>query len=756
MKKHRKKITMKRFSANFAGIFLVICIAIGVLYYQYSKELSRTIQDESKGYLQEVTNRISSNIDGIVNNNYAVLDAVYTYMSSTKVTSINEIQNLVATEKKHWGFESLLLIDEDGIASSSDGSIVSLSSDVYLRDTIVNNKNTMSPAQLINNKEYIVFAIPIKGVALDGKNIDALAVTYEPQTFDQVLEMKSFNEEAFSQVIDKNGLMVIRSSSNEGSNLGYNVFQTIRSSVEMSEEDYKTMRQDIDTNHNGQYSLTLQDRKVYMVYTPIGINDWYLLTFVPTETVNAKSNVFMNITAIFGIFVTSMFAILTLYLTITFYRNKRNLEHIAYVDVITGGHTIQRFYEIAREIVSKKETTSAMIYLNVEKFKILNEELGRENGDKVIRSIQKGIEKTLLEDECMGHMTADNFCVLVSYKDKEEILARLNDWYTKIREECTISLTTWKPISIEFGVYVIEDNEMEFPFMIDRAKLALKESLTESSVLNKVHYAFYDEKARIRMLREKELEDMMEDALHDGDFQVYLQPKFNVNTKEIGGAEALTRWISKKEGLIYPNDFIPVFEKNGFIVTLDLWVFEQVCQLLERWQSEGKKLITISINCSRAHLKNPQFVEHYKTIFDKYNIPAKYIEIELTESMAYEDIDQLKYVIEQIHKLGFACSMDDFGSGYSSLNLIQELPFDSLKIDRIFFTHDPKHDTQTEAIVGSIIMMAKALSMQTVAEGVEVLNQVDMLKRIQCDLIQGFVFAKPLPLQEFEELAFPK
>ncbi|MEG0360730.1 MAG: EAL domain-containing protein, partial [Longicatena sp.] len=253
--------------------------------------------------------------------------------------------------------------------------------------------------------------------------------------------------------------------------------------------------------------------------------------------------------------------------------------------------------------------------------------------------------------------------------------------------------------------------------------------------------------------REKHLTDRMEEALNNNEFMVYLQPKYNVDGRHIEGAEALVRWNSYDEGMIYPNEFIPLFEKNGFIINLDLWMFEHVCQLLERWQSEGKTLVKISINCSRAHLKNRDFVEQYKEIFKKYTIPAKYIEIEMTESIVYENKEELKYIISQFHALGFECSMDDFGSGYSSLNLIQDLPFDTLKIDRIFFTHMEEVE-KTEAIIQSIIMMAKALSMHTVAEGVEELQHVEMLRRIDCELIQGYVFAKPQSIEDFEKLFF--
>lgn len=206
--------------------------------------------------------------------------------------------------------------------------------------------------------------------------------------------------------------------------------------------------------------------------------------------------------------------------------------------------------------------------------------------------------------------------------------------------------------------------------------------------------------------------------------------------------------------MIWPDEFIPLFEKNGFIVQVDIYVFEEVCRVLRKWMDAGKTPPKVSVNCSRVHLQDPRFLNPYRRIAEEYNIPPGLLEIELTESVVVHDSDRLLAIIDEIHEAGFSCSMDDFGSGYSSLNMIQDIPVDTLKLDRIFFhdiTRDPK---RMESVVDSIVRMARALSIETVAEGVEISSQVEMLRRIGCDLIQGFVFAKPMPIDAFEELAF--
>ncbi|MEG0092224.1 MAG: EAL domain-containing protein, partial [Oscillospiraceae bacterium] len=230
--------------------------------------------------------------------------------------------------------------------------------------------------------------------------------------------------------------------------------------------------------------------------------------------------------------------------------------------------------------------------------------------------------------------------------------------------------------------------------------------------------------------------------------------KYNTQTECIDGAEALVRWNDSEDGMIYPDEFIPLFEKNGFVAKIDLFVFEEVCRLLESWGQRGLPHVKISVNCSRIHLKLPDFLDEYRCIAAKYVLPLNMLEIELTESAVFEDVKSLSSVIREIHSMGFGCSMDDFGSGYSSLNQISEIPVDTLKIDKIFFRSGKSDFERTESVVGSIISMAKALHMCTVAEGVEKRSHVDMLKTMKCDYVQGYYFAKPMPIAEFEKLTF--
>lgn len=247
----------------------------------------------------------------------------------------------------------------------------------------------------------------------------------------------------------------------------------------------------------------------------------------------------------------------------------------------------------------------------------------------------------------------------------------------------------------------------------------------------------------------KRIEDIMQVSLIKEEFKVYLQPKFDLKTGIISGAEALVRWEHPKLGLINPDKFIPAFEKNGLIINLDKYVFEEVCLNIRRWIDLGYKVVPISVNVSRLHFLKRDFVSEYNKIKKKYNIPDNIIEIEITESAVFslgteKDIFQ---VMNDFREVGFEISMDDFGSGYSSLGLLKEMPIDTLKLDKIFVKDI--EDYSSQIIVNNIVNMAKNLELNVVCEGVETNMQVDFLRDIGCDMAQGYVFAKPEPIENF-------
>lgn len=732
--------------------FLAICVVLGVFFFQYYDRLQTTLREESGRYLEEISRRVSSNIDRIVNDNFASLRILASFLNTSTAERFSDIEEVLEVQKTHWNCEDVFFIDEQGKAFNAEGRRLNLNNDAYFDDLVVNKKETVSTTQLIDNREFVVFAIPLDGIILDERSIVAIAASYDPATLNDTLSLSSFSGQADSCIMSRSGSIVIRPPSQSVLKFGYNILTAVEGGIKAG-AGMERIREDLQKDATGLVEFTQSGARYYMVYTPISLDEWYLATFVPVQVVNEKSALLLNITLLACILLTMLFAGLTAFIMFNFRRNRQRLERIAYVDEVTGGHTAQRFSELAEAVLRAPNARKyAMVYSNIRKFKVLNDQFGRDVCDAMLKAFYTTISNALRGKECMGRFSADHFCILVEYDGEKALYNMLERWLARVEHYVESEHPGWPLPAMEMGIYVVNGSTVSIVEMTDRAKLALRE--TRYTIGNKLFYSIYDDEVRRRLVREKHIEDIMERALQNGEFQVYLQPKYKVQSRTIGGAEALTRWLNPEEGMIFPDEFIPLFEKNGFIVQLDLWVFEEVCRKISEWIKSGRTPVRVSVNVSRINLKKENFLDDYQRIALKYAIDPGYIEFEFTESVVMDDFGTLIKVIERIHAMGFTCSMDDFGSGYSSLNVLQAVAVDTLKLDKIFFRGNAEDANRIESVLSSVIDMAKALSMDTVAEGVEEPEQVDMLQRMGCDFIQGYVFARPMPIADFEKLAF--
>ncbi len=259
---------------------------------------------------------------------------------------------------------------------------------------------------------------------------------------------------------------------------------------------------------------------------------------------------------------------------------------------------------------------------------------------------------------------------------------------------------------------------------------------------------FYDQNIKDTLKSKRNIEDKMRSALKNGEFVMYLQPKYNIPDSAIIGAEALVRWIDPEKGIIPPNDFIPVFEKNGFVVKIDQYIWECAARQIRHWLNEGLPAIPISVNVSRIHLTDSGFVDKLESIIKKYNIPRELLELEITESIENVNINEM---IQLAKDSGFRLLMDDFGSGYSSLNTLKSTPFDVLKIDRSFLSSSME-SSRGQKIISHTIAMSRDIGLELIAEGVETKEQADFLSGCGCNLAQGYFYSKPVPVDMFDKL----
>lgn len=422
------------------------------------------------------------------------------------------------------------------------------------------------------------------------------------------------------------------------------------------------------------------------------------------------------------------------------------IERITSKDALTGLLTLTKFEIIAKDLLTKRnEKHFALIYCDIDKFKYINETLGYAIGNKILIDFAKLSSAYLYKDELICRCSADKFIILLEYKNIETLKNRLNDFNKKFIEIKKLYFNNIK-ISLIAGIYLIKSNDKSLMSIIDKANVARK-TIKGS---HKSHYAFYDDKLHMQITKEKEIENIMLSSLENKEFLVYLQPKIELSTKKIVGAEALVRWLNPLKKIIPPVEFIPLFEKNGFIIDLDFYVYEEVFKRMRSWIDEGKELIPISLNVSRLHLNDTDFIPRLKKLTQKYNIPTSLIELELTESIFFENVDYLLKTMKELKLLGFTCSIDDFGSGYSSLNLLKDLPIDVLKLDKDFF---PNHyiNKKEKVIISNIVKMAKELDITVLSEGIETEEQANFLTEIGCTMAQGYLFDKPMPINIFEK-----
>lgn len=421
---------------------------------------------------------------------------------------------------------------------------------------------------------------------------------------------------------------------------------------------------------------------------------------------------------------------------------KQELTYRSNYDVLTGSYNIEKFIKYVTDVVKNQaQDHFAIVVLDVNRFKAINDIYGRDIGDEILRHIARIVDLNLNIFDAYCRMSGDVFAICIQYKEESDLVE-----FTKIVTEGIENNPRGYKITVNYGICLIQDDTIPIIEMVDWANLALK--TVKGSYLQ--NYAFYDEKLRQKMLEEEELENEMQEALSNGQFKMYLQPKIDMGSNKLKGAEALIRWEHPTRGIIYPNSFIPLFERNGFVVELDKYIWEQACILLQKWKNEGKPLIPISVNVSRMNIYRPDFYEFIIHLIKKYDIPSEYLELELTESVFLEDPDELYAMLQKLRDIGFRLSMDDFGSGYSSLSMLRDVPIDVLKIDRGFL-NEAVHTEKGKTIITFVVLLAQKLQLEVIAEGVENKDQITFLMDCGCFVAQGFYYSKPIDLEEFEE-----
>ncbi len=414
-------------------------------------------------------------------------------------------------------------------------------------------------------------------------------------------------------------------------------------------------------------------------------------------------------------------------------------------DFLTGIYGQQKFYQATRELLDQRAGENfAFIHFDIDRFRIINTLYGSKEGDRLIHFVAGAIRKvmTAYGRGTYGRLGGDVFGMCVPYEDGAAIYHILEGIRAEIRKH-----TVHYYLETCAGIYLVDDPDMEVAAMHDNAEIAAAQCKGQYMV----HDVLYTNEIGQKMLREQHIIDEMDTALAEQQFIVYFQPKYHLKKMAPYGAEALVRWKKPNGEIVLPNEFIPIFERNGFITKLDYYVWEKVCQFIDSELSQGRNPAPISVNVSRVNLYNPDFMDSLIDLIHRYQIPPHYLNLELTESVFSEDAELIQRAVNYLHDAGFTILMDDFGSGYSSLNILKDVDLDVLKIDMKFFSKGNTAEKGAK-IIEAVIRMADSLDMMVIAEGVEEKHQVDFLNDLGCDYIQGYYFGRPMSQDQYEKL----
>lgn len=591
-----------------------------------------------------------------------------------------------------------------------------------------------------------VYAYSIPVYADNGQVAGALLASDSIEIFSDILnDQSALNGQGYIHMIGGNGDFLVRSESRAIKKDVKNIYE----GTYFTEKEKTRLKSAISQESScfSSFQYNGEDYKVFL--DPVGINGWYLFCVNTTQQLNSTFyQIVLTTRMVF-------FGILLLIVLLVFYgyrilrQSNRQLRQIAYHDTLTGANNLAGFTQKVRDSLEKTKECS-VVSMNIRQFKFINEIFGRDRADDLLRHMNQILRQNLSEREYYCRDSGDSFLLYLLETDHTRIQQRLDSIMNQIS---LYSLNTRHnyQILLYCGVAVRtgeESKDHTCEDLITHSIFALHTA--KGNHQNSIW--FYNLDLHKQEQLENYVESHMNQALKTQEFRLFLQPKFYLDSGNLEGAEALVRWMTQEGETIFPDQFIPLFEKNGFCARLDLYMADQVCRQIREWIDSGIQPVPVSINQSKLLFYESDYVENLCKITEKYQIPPSLITLEILEGLALENVEELNTRIAQLQEKGFHISLDDFGSGYSTLNTLGSLHIDELKLDRGFLSElSLTHNDSQRVIIEEIISLTKKLYISTVAEGIETLESAELLKSMGCDLGQGYYYSRPLPAKEFTE-----
>lgn len=750
----RDVCTGKRQRHMCLAVLLFVCFLIGGILFLV--HMTHQNASDSLQYLDNAALNQEISVDRQIQGDIQTLHAVAIAMEELGVSELTQVEEMMQEINESNSFRYMGIATPEGQLDlvelgGQKHFGLDVSDEVFFQKAMRGEDAISATRQdpLAEGNYINCYGVPLRDG--EGEVVGVLCGINDAAVLRSIIDAPLLNSQGFSDLMLQDGRIIIRSQNTPVAEAD---IRSLHELEEISEQDWVQITATLSGGEKTHFTYRIDGREMVAVLAPISVPGWYILSSLPQATLWQR----YLVTVVGAVFLVAMGVLLFFGMMLrerrADARSRAQLERLAYQDKLTQCRNYDKFLLDAEALFQTEGCAGwALWYCDLKHFKYYNDVLGYHMGDALLKRMAEVFLHLEGKDALFCRSTADNFVGLHREQDPK----RLRVWFDQVveeltREESQVPNRVCVELCMGFFLPEPQDVSLAVQEMVDRANMAQKSIKQQAGS----GCAFYNEQIREYNRRDMELGRQGMRALREGQFHAYVQPKIDIQHGDrLAGAEVLARWIHPQRGMVPPGEFIPLFEENGMIVDLDRALFRQACQWLRARMDRGEPPVSLAVNVSRLSLLREDFVEHYAAVKRQYGIPDGLVELEFTESMALVGEEMFQELACSIQQAGFICTMDDFGTGYSSLNLLKNLSINVLKLDIMFFRKSI--DKRRERIVvRNIIQMAKELDIRVVAEGVEAEESLEFLRDAGCDTAQGYLFARPMPLEEFERLVAEK
>lgn len=730
---------MKKLYISYIVIILLIIIITTSTLFAYINKIQKLTNQNTLNDLNEITKQDVLKIENIAYEHTRILQTI---INEIEIKNLKDIESIFEVYKRNSGnnqFSRLGIMFDNGIAITSDEQTVDLSNEIEEFFNTDEVKISQTRQSKVDSKLINIYS----KTTYIGEEKVVILLVIETKKFEETFINSIYNGNGNEYIINSSGKIIAKSNNQIDDDK--NIFNLIINHIDKTDNNLKKIEKiktDLSYKKNGENILYKNIQKYFIIYQKLNINDWYLVIETQGSMVAGELNQVIRIVFVISLIIILTITAFSVYIILATERKKERLYNLAYIDPVTNLGNLNYFNEFGQSIIDEEINKEKFIFtIDIDKFKSFNKKYGHKIGDKLLYVIGERLKLLFDKNDIVCRISNDIYGIISTnvddiHKKSKNIINSLSKIIIDDKEYT---------IFIYIGIYQIISKKYNILECFDKALIAhsnVKGNLQQQ-------YRIYDIELEKKIEIQHEIELRMQEALKNNEFKIVYQPKVDVKNEKMIAGEALVRWIRGNK-IISPGEFIPIFEKNRFIINLDKYIFENVCKDLCEWKKRYKSIPIISINISKENFSKEDFIEEYIKIAQNYNISQNEIELEITESATISEHVDLIKVMKNIKSAGFKIAIDDFGTGTSTLSMLQNMPIDTIKIDKSFVDKINLNNKKGN-IIEYIIYISKKLNLITVAEGVETKEQKEYLKSIGCDLIQGYFYSKPIDKFMFEE-----